>query len=112
MSVQTLDEVMRKAKKISHEQTRRESEDYLEMVMYQNTWPDIERLFRDYFGAAVKPAGEEVEEESEYISNPHGGLSKEQTLFYSERDSMVQLAMIWPWSDGKRMTVKIIQECE
>ncbi len=109
--IYSIEEVMRRARSISHEETRRESEDYLEMVMFRESLPDIEGLFLNYFGAALKPAGREACEEAERISNAHGGVSKEQTLFHTDRDNNSQLAMIWPWADGKRMTVKILQEC-
>ena len=108
----TLDELMRKAKKISHEQTRRESEDYLEMVMYQHSSQQLEQLLQSYFGRALKGAGQDVEEPAEAIANRYGGISKEQALYHAQRDSMSQTAMVWPWQDGKRMTVKIIQESE
>ena len=106
------EEVARKAKKISHEQTRRESEEYLEMVMFQNTLKELEQVLEGHFGSALKAAGQEVEEDVERITNNHGGIAREQILYHASRDHMRQLAMVWPWQDGKRMTVKLIQECE
>lgn len=108
----TIDEVMRKAKKMEHEQTRRESEDYLEMVMFQSTLEDLGMLFEGYFGPAIKRSGEEPEEEAEQLSNRYGGIAKDQTLYHTQSDNVRHLAMVWPWADGKRMTVKIIQEFE
>ncbi len=110
--VHTLDEVMRKAKRIEHEQTRRESEDYLEMVMFLRSMRDIAQLLDDYFGPALKESGEEVEEEAEKLANRYGGIARDQILYHTQRDNARQLAMLWPWSDGKRITVKIIQEWE
>ena len=106
------EEVVRKAKKISHEQTRRESEEYLEMVMFRHSLQELERLFENHFGSALKPAGQEPQEDVERIANNHGGIAKEQILYHASRDHMRQMAMVWPWADGKRMTVKLIQECE
>ncbi len=108
----TIDEVMRKAKKIEHEQTRRESEDYLEMVMFQRSMKDLGQLFDDYFGPALKPSGEEPQDDAEQLTNRYGGIARDQILYHTLRDSMRHLAMVWPWADGKRMTVKIIQECD
>jgi hypothetical protein len=106
----TIDEVMRKAKKIEHEQTRRESEDYLEMVMFSRSMSDLGQLFEGYFGPALKRSGEEPPAEAEQLTNRYGGIAKDQVLYHAERDSARHLAMVWPWADGKRMTVKIIQE--
>ncbi len=108
----TIDEVMRKAKKIEHEQTRRESEDYLEMVMFRHSLKDLDGLFEGYFGPALKRPGEEPQADAERLTNRYGGIAKDQTLYHARRDSARHLAMVWPWADGKRMTVKIIQEFE
>ena len=108
----TIDEVMRKAKKIEHEQTRRESEDYLEMVMFLRSMKDLGQLFEDYFGPALKQSGEDPQLEAEQLTNRYGGIAKDQVLYHTQRDSTRHLAMVWPWADGKRMTVKIIQEFE
>jgi hypothetical protein len=103
---------MRRARQIQHEQTRRESEDYLEMVMFSGSWNEILSLFDGYFGSALKAAGEEADETVEAVANRFGGITKEQVLYHTSRDNAEHVAMIWPWSDGKRMTVKILQECQ
>ena len=102
---------MRRARKIRHEETRRESEDYLEMVMFRDSWEDIHSLFNAYFGKPLKGPGEEAGEAAERVSEPHGGVDKDQILYHAFRDRADQLALIWPWEDGKRMTVKIVHEC-
>ena len=101
---------MRLARKIRHEQTRRESEEYLEMVMFRDSWNDLLSLFDSYFGAPLKTSGKDANDDAERVSNPHGGISKEQVLYHVLRDNADHVAMIWPWSDGKRMTVKILQQ--
>ncbi len=107
----TLDDLMRRARQIRHETTRRESEDYLEMVMFRDSWDDLSKLFGAYFGAPLKGAGQEAGDEASRVSDPHGGISREQVLYHAAHEEAEQVAMIWPWSDGKRMTVKIVQEC-
>ena len=102
---------MLRARNIRHEQTRRESEDYLEMVMFRDSSDEIARLFESYFGAPLKQAGQEADDEAHNATQPYGGITKEQTLYRTFRDDAQHLAMIWPWTDGRRMTVKIAQEC-
>ena len=111
MSSQTLDELMRRARGIKHEQTRRESEDYLEMVMFRDSWNDVQNLFDGYFGAPIKGAGNDADDNAERVSETYGGITREQVLYHLQRAGSDHVAMIWPWSDGKRMTVKIAQEC-
>lgn len=102
---------MRRARKIRHEQTRRESEDYLEMVMFRDSWDDLSKLLVGYFGAPLKGAGQEACDQASRVSDAYGGIALDQVLYHSSREEAEQVAMIWPWSDGKRMTVKIVQEC-
>lgn len=102
---------MRRARKIRHEETRRESEDYLEMVMFRESWKDLSGLLSDYFGVPLKADGEEAGDEASRVSDPYGGVAKDQVLYHALRDEADHVAMIWPWADGKRMTVKILQEC-
>ena len=112
MSPHTIEEVMRRARQIEHEQTRRESEDYLEMVIFRESWNDVLSLFEGYFGPALKPAGEDADETAENVANRFGGIAREQVLYHAAHDELQHVAMIWPWADGKRMTVKILQECQ
>ena len=110
MTIETLGEVMQYARSIRHEQTRRESEDYLEMVMFRESWDDLRGLFESYFGPALKPLDEPPTQEAERVSSRYGGIVKEQAFYRSLRENFEHVAMVWPWSDGKRMTVKITQE--
>ena len=52
----------------------------------------------------VKPGREANEFAKEY-----GGIQVGQVLYYRGSEGISQLAMIWPWQDGVRLTVKIIQ---
>ena len=107
----TFDELMVRARKIRHEQTRRESEEYLEMVMFRDSWEDVTVLFESYFGRPLKAADQEATDEANRISEPYGGIADGQQLYHAVRDESDHVAMIWPWADGRRMTVKIAQEC-
>ena len=111
MKSHTIEELMRRTRQIEHEQTRRESEEYLEMVMFKDSWNEVLSLFDGYFGSPLKAAGQEADEEAETVANRFGGIAQEQVLYHSARENAEHIAMIWPWSDGKRMTVKILQEC-
>lgn len=110
MPYRNIDQVMSELRKIHHEQTRRESEDYLEMVMFHESLPELKKIFDNYFGPAIKPYGKAPDPASQEISTPYGGVAQDQTLYHTVRDNAPQVAMIWPWSDGKRVTVKIAQE--
>ena len=101
---------MRRTRQIRHEQTRRESEDYLEMVMFRDSWGDLSNLFEAYFGRPLQAPGQDPNDEAQRVSDPYGGITTEQALYHTFRDDADHEAVIWPWSDGKRLNVKIIQE--
>jgi hypothetical protein len=111
MTIRSIEEVMWKAKRIPHEQARRESEDYLELVMSWDSLQEIMILFEGYFGPALKPAGAEACERSAKLTENYGGIETNQILYYTEKEKQSNAAMIWPWNDGRRATVKIIQGC-
>lgn len=111
MSIHSMEELMRTAKHIGAEETRRESEDYLEMVVDLGKLGAIETAFRHYFGVAFKPAGVRPCETCDKVSEPYGGITTDQTLYFTAKDELSNAAMIWPWTDGRRATIKIIQDC-
>ena len=43
------------------------------------------------------------------VTKNYGGIQKQQTLYYKDRDGVADCAMIWPWNDGSRSTVKMAQ---
>ena len=111
MSIHSMEELMRTAKRIGAEETRRESEDYLELVMNREKLDTLEQALQHYFGEPFKPAGVRPSDVCEKVSGSYGGITTDQTLYFTERENVPNAAMIWPWADGKRLTVKIIQDC-
>ena len=101
---------MRTLKAIEHEEIRNESETYLEIVFNTGVMAKIRPLLEDYFGPAFKQAGVKPEREANEVSKEYGGVQKEQALYYKNSQGISQIAMLWPWQDGKRITIKIIQD--
>lgn|GEM_PF-417067 len=107
MPISTIDEVIWRAKRFRHEEARRESEDYLELVIYQDSLLEFRQLLEDYFGPAFE--GDDPGLKALQHAGKYGGIGKDQVLYYTEKEQQPSLAMIWPWSDGRRATLKIIQ---
>ena len=105
--MRSLEEVIYKAKRIPHEETRRESEEYLEIVANQETLKQLIPVLETYFGPAFKPAGKEPCDTCDEHTEPFGGIAKNQTLYLTHKEDLPHVAMIWPWNDGRRATVKI-----
>lgn len=105
--MRSLEEVIYKAKRIPHEQTRRESEDYLEIVGDQTTLKELVPVLESYFGPAFKPAGKAPCATCDEHTESLGGVEAGQTLYIARKEATPHVAMIWPWQDGRRATVKI-----
>ena len=109
MSIDSIEEVMRSIKSIGHEEIRRESKTYLEIVFNSEAMGKIKTILEDYYGPAFKRAGANSGREADKFCKEYGGIQKEQELYYKNYQGVLQLAMIWPWHDGHRSTIKIIQ---
>jgi hypothetical protein len=108
-TIGSIEEVIRRVKDIDYEEARRESEDYLELVVTREALRDLHFLLESYFGPAFKPAGQDACRLSEGRSRWFGGVKKDQILYYTERENVPAVALIWPWNDGRRATLKIAQ---
>ena len=64
-------------------------------------------LLEGYFGSPLKAAGKEVSPEAKKKAEPFGGVRKDQTLYSFENPEGYNTCMIWPWSDGRTVTVKM-----
>ena len=102
-------ELSEEIRKTAVEEKRADSNDRLELVVKNGALNEITPILERYFGPAVKPAGKNPSGPNRDLTNPFGGILKNQTLYYADRENCSNLAMIWPWSDGERSTLKIFR---
>ena len=105
----SIQELMQRLKNVEYEEIRRESEAYLEAVFKVNAMEEIGLILEEYYGPAFKRAGVKPGREASECTKKYGGMQEEQVLYFRSQEGVSQLAMIWPWQDGVRATVKIIQ---
>jgi len=91
------------------DELRKESDGYLEFVLETQNLPQVYPLFDDYFGPPFKPPGVAPSGEAKSRTAGYGGIEKHQTLYYLEDQGMSHCAMIWPWQDKTRVTIKVAQ---
>lgn len=103
-------ELLKKIKQLNFGEKRSDTSDYLELVIHRDRMDKLEEILKDYFGPPFKPAGKNPTKEALQHSAQYGGVWKDQTLYYAERDGFASGVMMWPWSDGERTTVKIIHD--
>ena len=97
-------------KEIPCDEMRKDSEGYYEFVISCQNLDRLYPILESYFGAPFKKPGASPSQKAKDVSKRYGGIQKQQTLYYVERDGLLHCAMIWPWGDGTRATVKMAQE--
>ena len=100
-------EFLSEVKKLNFQQVRADQPDYLECVLGKDLLAGLSPLLENYFGPAVKPPGKSPKGKDQEISSPLGGIQKNQTLYWAQRDGNTELAMLWPWGDGVSVTLKM-----
>jgi hypothetical protein len=91
------------------DEQRKQYEGYLEFVLSDRHLGHLYPILEKYFGVPFKPAGIVPTQKAEDIAKVYGGIRKHQTLYFMDQNGLASCAMIWPWNDGKRATVKVAQ---
>jgi hypothetical protein len=97
-------------KRFSFETLRTDCDNCFEAVILGQ---EIERLsgqLKSLLGEPVYPSQEKLAHKIRQKVDGAGGLMPGQTLYYKDSGTDSILAMLWPWKDGRRTTVKIIQQ--
>lgn len=105
----TFSELTSDLKTLTLEERRKESEGYFEFVLLSRELLHLYPVLEKYFGVPFKPAGVAPSREAQDYAKQYGGIQKQQTFYYVKRAGLSNCAMIWPWGDGSRATVKIAQ---
>ncbi len=94
-------------KEINHEVYRADLEDYLEVVLFRKDLERIIGMLETFFGDASRMSAGNLPSRAKERISPFGGLVSGQTLYYHEKDEHFIFAMLWPWQDGQRITLKV-----
>ncbi len=105
----TFQELVQEVKRLRFEETRSDTDDYLEFVLDAPSVMPLQRVLESHFGPAFKPAGKNPSKESKQYSEKYGGAESNQVLYYIEREGLSHCALLWPWGNGKSMTVKLAE---
>jgi hypothetical protein len=105
----TFPELVKQLKKIPFDEIRKESEGYFEIVLSTKHLINLYPIFESYYGVPFKPSGVAPSDKAQNLTRNYGGIQKQQTLYYVNRNGVSDCAMIWPWNDGSRSTVKMAQ---
>ena len=102
-------DLTRDLKGVPFDEQRKESEGYFEFVLASKDLLKLYPVLEKYFGVPFKPAGVAPSAAAQDRAKKYGGIQKQQTLYYLERAGLSSCAMVWPWNDSSRATVKVAQ---
>ena len=94
-------------KSIELDVTRIDNDDYFEVVVKKNCLGGIIQILENIFGSPAWPSSAGLSKEIEKAIKNLGGLRSGQTLYAMTKDEFCLFAMLWPWQDGERITIKI-----
>lgn len=103
----TAKDLIGKIKNLNIEETRSVSDEYAELVFFTKDIDEWVKVLSEDLDEPVKPAGKEPSEGDANLTEEHGGIFVNQTLFRKQFDDGILLAMFWPWQDSTHITLKL-----
>jgi len=97
-------------KMFSFETLRTDCDNFFEGVVIQQELEKLSGQLKNLLGEPVYPSKSKLAHKIRQRVDGLGGLMPGQTLYYKDLGADSILAMLWPWKDGQRTTVKIIQQ--
>ncbi len=88
-------------------EVRRITDDYAELVFYNQKLDKWNKILGGILGSPKKPAGKEPSEDDLHLTRDYGGIWVNQTLFRKEFGDFTLIAMYWPWQDDIHTTLKM-----
>ncbi len=104
------DELKDEVKSVPLDSLRCDADNNLEAVVIRDEVVKLKERLEKFFGTPAFPSQHSLTFEMRRIVDGFGGILPGQTLYFWNRGPEVIFAMLWPWSDGKRTTVKLIKK--
>ena len=95
---------------LSFEALRTDCDNFFEGVIIQQEIDKLNFQLKSLLGEPVYPSKNRLAHKVQKTVDGFGGIMPGQTLYYKDSGTDSILAMLWPWKDGQRTTVKIIQQ--
>ena len=108
--IMAFDKLIKEVTKIKCDERRVVTEDTCEVVIPTEELAKLDKALKDYFGKPLKPAGEVASSQAQKYSQPFGGVYSNQTMYFRMTETGCELALLWPWSCGTAVTVKIVRQ--
>ncbi len=89
---------------------RIDNDDYFEAVIKSSHLNGIIHILEGVFGPPAQPSRNKLSKEIENLIKDAGGLRRGQTLYFLNKEGRSIFAMLWPWRDGEKITIKIVKK--
>jgi hypothetical protein len=96
-------------KMFNFEALRTDCDNFFEGVIVGQEVQKLNGQLKNLLGEPVYPSKEKIAHKVRQTIDGFGGVTPGQTLYYKDVGQERIFAMLWPWKDGQRTTVKIIK---
>jgi hypothetical protein len=83
------------------------SEDFVELVFYNEEVLEWNRILTAFLGDPIKPQGQEPSTKDLELTARTGGIRINQTLFEKDLPDGTIIAKFWPWEDDRHTTLRM-----
>ena len=97
-------------KALGCEALRADKDDYFEAVFTKAVTAKLNESLKSFLGEPVWPSKDKLALQIQDAIAGFGGIHEGQTLYFRTEGSIIIFAMLWPWGDGQRVTIKIIHK--
>jgi len=104
------EEVKKEVKSISFDALRMDCDNFFEAVVLKDELLRLNERLKKFFGEPAFPSKNRLSYQAQETIRGFGGIMPGQTLYLWNQGKDTVLAMLWPWQDGERTTLKIIQK--
>ncbi|NQT28132.1 MAG: hypothetical protein HQ570_00870 [Candidatus Omnitrophica bacterium] len=102
-----LKDIIARYKTLNIYEERFVADNYYEVVFYTKDTDQWIKLLNEIFGSVTKPVGAAPSAEDAELTKKYGGVRENQTLYKKQVNNTIIAAMLWPWQDEVRTTLKV-----
>jgi hypothetical protein len=104
------EEIKKEVKEIVFDKLRMDCDNQFEAVILKEELAKLIARLEKFFGSPVWPSKNSLSFQIRELIEGFGGVVSGQILYFSKEGSDTIFAMLWPWQDGERTTLKIIKK--
>jgi hypothetical protein len=104
------DELRNTLKEVVTETIRMDCDNLYEAVVAKEHLSPLTQRLQRFFGAPAWPSKVALSAAVQEAIRSYGGVMPGQTLYFLQREGNTFFAMLWPWQDGQRTTLKVVRQ--